>query len=87
MLGPWRIQSRALIMMPLRCASTRSILRPRSRMSLMIWLTANTPISTGKSLSPLLSMYQSKVSLRLAGRGIDAGHGDQHAQAARPSAP
>ncbi len=27
----------------------------------MIWLTAKTPIRTGKSFSPPLSMYQSKV--------------------------
>ena len=39
----------------------------------MIWLTAKTPISTGRSLSPLLSMYQSKVSLGWPAEGSTPG--------------
>ena len=61
MLTAWRFRSRRLISTPRLFTSALSGSFPKSRQSLMIWLTANVPISTGSSCSPPFSMYQSKV--------------------------
>jgi L-alanine-DL-glutamate epimerase-like enolase superfamily enzyme len=55
-LKAWRRQSLSDMRRPFIDIWTRSTLRSISTMSAMIWLTANTPIRTGRSFSPAFSM-------------------------------